>query len=298
VRGQNAAKFLVLLTLSVALAALTYVFATIPMRVMRKTYGSGAFWAGQFLVTAGFIAGGLWTMGLAYLALAILVGTYSEIEEHGAGVFASSATAVFATLGLAAVGAAFWIQKTQAHVMDVAKTQLAALAEQATKVNPQLQIDMDALMAQLPSGVVIVLIVSLACALIWEKRAAMWMKLPSREEIFGQNLSAFRIPDFMVWVAIVCLLGAFMHGLPGWTEKLAINGLNIVIVLYFFQGIAVASQAFRVYKIGVFWQSLWFFIFTVQLFPLVSLIGFTDYWLEYRVRLVKKAPQIKSGFKF
>jgi hypothetical protein len=92
------------------------------------------------------------------------------------------------------------------------------------------------------------------------------------------------------------ILGAFLkHGKEP-LEIASVNALNVLIVLYFFQGLAVISNVFRSFKVAPFWQAIWYTLFVLQLFLMVSLLGFVDYWLEFRVRLARDTAETNRGF--
>jgi uncharacterized protein YybS (DUF2232 family) len=146
--------------------------------------------------------------------------------------------------------------------------------------------------------VIIAIMGALALALIGVNKLLTAFSLPGRrfDVSSSEELTLFRVPDPVLWFAMVAILGAFVkHGRP-WLEVISLNALNVLAVLYFFQGLAVIASAFRVFKIGPFWQVLWYFVLVVQLFLMVSLLGFVDFWLEFRERLTRKPAETNKGF--
>lgn len=104
------------------------------------------------------------------------------------------------------------------------------------------------------------------------------------ERKFAQfrNLSIWQTPDAMVWVvaaSIALLL------LPSQTMKLiSLNALVVLVVIYFFQGIAVVSFYFEKKEIPLVFRLLVYAVIAVQQFLLliVAAVGFLDVWADFR----------------
>ncbi len=102
-------------------------------------------------------------------------------------------------------------------------------------------------------------------------------------------LNLWKSPDFLVWAVIGAI--ALML-LPGHTTRLlALNGLMVLAIIYFFQGIAVTS--FYLEKKGVpllLRAMIYALIALQQIFVLlVVAIGFFDVWANFR-RLGSSPP--------
>ena len=104
-------------------------------------------------------------------------------------------------------------------------------------------------------------------------------------------LNHWKAPEHLVWFAILTLGSIFIP-----IESIKSLGLNIFIVLmliYFFQGIAIVSFFFTKKKIPFF---LKFFIYTLiaiqQIFALLIIgIGFFDTWFDFRKLNLKQNLQ-------
>jgi uncharacterized protein YybS (DUF2232 family) len=98
---------------------------------------------------------------------------------------------------------------------------------------------------------------------------------------FGR-LNLWKAPDVLVWVVIGCGLALF---LPNTTVKLvALNGLIILMTVYFFQGIAIVSFYFEKKR---FPRAIRIFLYTLialqQLILLAVIgLGFFDLWVNFR----------------
>ncbi len=64
--------------------------------------------------------------------------------------------------------------------------------------------------------------------------------------------------------------------------------LIVIVVLYFFQGMAVIFKAFDVFAVGPIWRLFIGFVLTFQLAIVVAVLGVADYWLDFRDRLTRR----------
>ncbi len=106
-----------------------------------------------------------------------------------------------------------------------------------------------------------------------------------------QQLADLRLPDGVIWLFIGALLGAFGGFEVRGVEATSVNILNVSFVLFFFQGIAVVAKFFEKLRMGSFWQFVFMLLIVVHLFLFVSLVGLTDYWLDFRTRLNKRTTE-------
>ena len=153
------------------------------------------------------------------------------------------------------------------------------------EMNPAVKLDPQVLLQQVPSAVVIVLILALGLGLIFERRVFSWLNMP-REKIASQlKLLEYRLPDYFIWVAMT----AFLLTMVGFGGKaiaiLAVNIVNVAIVLYFFQGLAVLEVFLNSMRAGVFTRVLTYIILVGQLMLVLSIVGLIDYWVDFRGRL-------------
>jgi uncharacterized protein YybS (DUF2232 family) len=104
---------------------------------------------------------------------------------------------------------------------------------------------------------------------------------------FG-SLNLWKAPDFLVWGAIGCGLILL---LPSKALKMfGLNGLIILMIVYFFEGIAIVSFYFEKKE---FSRILRLFLYTLIVLQQIILfliigIGFFDTWLNFRRLGIKK----------
>jgi hypothetical protein len=297
VRLKPFLKFCVLIASAVLLSMTTFVFGAIPMRAVRLAFGRLPFWAGFALASAALALAGLPAYALLVFSLVIVVGVYTDVEEHGGSVFISGFTSVLTALGTTALCGGLWLHRAKLHLLDEVRALLAQFEAATVSANPAFTINADTFIQQLPSAAVIALVIGLGIALIGEARLLRWIGYPRVESPAAeQRLSMFRIPDAFVWIAIAAVFGAFVKHGNSQVELISMNVLNVLVVMFFFQGIAIVSQAFRSFKVSPFWQGLWYILLVFQLFFLVSLVGFADFWLEFRERLARKPAASNKSF--
>ena len=255
------------------------------MRVLRKSYGAWAYWAFGIAVTSA-----LWLMKAEPLALFVgsvwmTLGVYGELEQRGLGWWISGILSVLIGTLATCWGLATALKMN--GVNSLAETQLALddFIHKVESVNPNVKIEPEFLLQQIPSAIVIVLIVALGLGLIFEKKVFSWLNIP-REKVASQlKLLEYRVPDFMIWIA----MSAFLLTMVSFGGKaiaiLALNVVNVAVVLYFFQGVAVLEVFLNSIKAGALTRILTYVILVGQLFLLLSLIGLIDYWVDFRRRL-------------
>jgi len=105
-------------------------------------------------------------------------------------------------------------------------------------------------------------------------------------------LNRWEAPEQLVWGVIGCSLLLLLPSAP--IRLVGINGLLVLMTIYFFQGIAIVSFFFQHKQLPKFFR---FFLYSLvalqQIFLLLVIgIGFFDMWLNFRQRLIKKnGPQ-------
>ncbi len=98
---------------------------------------------------------------------------------------------------------------------------------------------------------------------------------------FG-SLQQWRSPEFLVWGVIGC--GLLLLFPSKAIKVLALNGLLILMPVYFFQGIAIVSHFFNKKKFPRFLRLFLYGLIALQQLFLLAVIGvgFFDIWLNFR----------------
>ena len=98
---------------------------------------------------------------------------------------------------------------------------------------------------------------------------------------FGK-LNQWKAPEPLVWVAIASGVLLLMSH-PG-LKVLAINGLIVIMMIYFFQGIAIVSFYFEKKQFPKILRALFYGLIAMQqlLLLVVIAMGFFDMWIDFR----------------
>ncbi|QDK43690.1 DUF2232 domain-containing protein [Bdellovibrio sp. ZAP7] len=287
-------KFITISSLSVLLSMMTVVLHAPLLRVLRQAFGPWAFWILGLLVT-----GAAWLLNAPPLAMFIgsvwmTLGVYNELEQKGLGWWLSGILSVLLGTGAASIAlyGAFTVNgiNTYAEVQKLVEQ----FIEQIQQVNPAFKLQASDLMQQFPSAIAITLIIALGVGLIFERRVFSWLNLP-REKIASQlKLSEYRLPDFFIWVAMTAFLLTMVSFGGKAIAILATNIVNVALVLYFFQGLAVLEVFLNSIKAGTVSRVLVYIILVGQLVLILSIVGLIDYWLDFRSR-IRKMTAPKAG---
>lgn len=276
---------------SVLMTALTYVLGAAPLRVMRIKLGRVGYWAAGLAISAGFYAGGLKLMAISYLSLVVLMGVFDELEEVGLSFMVSGFFTLLINCLLGAGAFAMWVSVTGANWSQKLLSFLELTLKPITDMNPHFPINFSEIMLQLPSVVVMLWMGALYLAVLQERRLSGLPARPSGSPDMRSQIAEFRVPDVVVWIFIGSLLGAFGGFVGHNLEAGSINIMNVCVMLFFFQGIAVVSRFFETMRMDRMWQFVLMVIIVLYLFLFVSLLGLTDHWLDFRLRLAKRAEQ-------
>ncbi|MBV2169908.1 MAG: YybS family protein [Bdellovibrio sp.] len=293
-KTATAQKFITISSLSILLSMLTVVLGAPLLRVLRKAYGPRAFWILGLLAT-----GAAWLLNAQPLALFLgsiwmTLGAYMEMEQRGFGWWISGLLSV--ALGSLAAGLGLFGAFRKNGINTYAEVQRLAeqFSQRVQDMNPVVKLDPAILVQQIPSAIVIVLVLALGLGLIFERRVFSWLNLP-REKIASQlKLLEYRVPDYVIWVAMIAFLLTMVSFGGKAIAILAVNIVNVVIVLYFFQGLAVLEVFLNSIRAGVFMRVLTYIILVGQLLLLLSIVGLIDYWVDFRGR-IRKIPTTENN---
>jgi hypothetical protein len=276
---------------SVALSAITVIFGAAPLKAVRHILGAGPFWLLGLGLSVIFLGLKLPALAVVLLLFTVAVGAWTHLEESGYNLAQS---ALGGLLSAAAVAVSLFylaIQKdpTGWHQKLVSSTEKALSEFSAVQMVKSMNVE--DLVGQLPAMLTIGLLISLALAAVLERPIANWAGVPVGRK---EKLTDFRLPDFMIWAVIFSLFGAFWQGSPKPVETLCLNILNVSLVLYFFQGMAVLCKYCVVFRVGAFWRTILVLVFTLQLFFILSLVGVVDFWADFRKQFAKRSADLKK----
>jgi hypothetical protein len=290
--GKRALRFSFYGLWAVVMTALTitFVLGAVSLKVLRREAGRVHYWFIGSAFTGILFAMKATPLALAYGSLVLLVGVFSELEELGLGVLTSGFFTLVINFLCGAGVFALWVSRTGPKWSQFIQDGLELMLKPLVELNPKLQINYFDLMLQIPSLLLILWMCAIYFAVLLENRVR-----PIEQQGMKGQLAEFRLPDFVVWLFIGALLGAFggLAKMP--VEAVSVNVLNVCFMLFFFQGIAVVARFFETLRMGWFWQTVFMVLIVVHLFLPVSLLGLIDYWVDFRARMQKRGNEEING---
>jgi len=285
--SANSQKFITTAALAILLSLVTVIFGAPFLRVLRKSFGARAYWLlGLVVVTTA------WFLNAQPLALLIgsvwmTLGAYMEMESQGFGWWISGVLSVLA--GTAFAGILGFVALRVNGISDYAGVEalFEQLSQRVQDMNPAVKFTSEILLQQAPSAIVILLVMALGMGLIFERRVFSWLNLPRERTASQLKLLEYRLPDYFIWIAMIAFLLTVVSFGGKAVAIVAVNILNVTIVLYFFQGLAVLEVFLNSLRAGMFTRVLTYIILVGQLLLLLSIVGLADYWVDFRRRLQK-----------
>ncbi len=289
---------LVLILFSYLLTALTGFLGAIPLRALRQKIGSLPYWSVIVASSLAFMAVKSYELSISFLCLGIMIGLFYELNQAGRSFISSSLLSVSVTFLLFVLGVfvseSMGVFSWRPFVAENLNNYMELIASRS-EADPKEFIQ--TITVQVPSVLIMILSLGLFSSLAFEKKLAKWLQRPVDQKLI-HNMYNFRMPDVCIWIGIVATLGSFYQ----WPENesynvlksLSTNLFNVFVFLYFFQGLAIISCFFKIFKISLFWRVFWLVFLVLQLFVAVSFLGFTDFWVNFRVKMAKHAAKAKK----
>jgi len=278
---------------TVLMTGLTVVLGGVPLKALRRDLGRVGYWTLCGITALALFASGMKVFAGIYLSLVVLIGLFAEWEELGMSLMPSAFFSLVTTVLFASAGVALWISRTGANWKDQILARLDESLKPALELTPSFQFNSHDIMMQLPSLFIVMWLVTLYLSVLLEKRAVVQSRHAQYEVSFREELGRINIPNPVIWAFIFALLGAFGDFGKLGLQAASVNVLNVCLMLFFFQGLAVVSRAFTVFRIGFFWQALLMIILVSQLW-LLSLLGLVDHWVDFRSRLSKGREEMNN----
>lgn len=284
-KSQPFHKLITVSSFAILLSMTTVILGSPFLRILRSFYGPKIYWSFGFVVS-----GAAWLLNAQPLAIFIssvwmTLGVYTELERKGMGWWSAGLTGVSAGAVTAAsgIGGAFGMHGI--NTIDELNRLVEQFVQQVQTMNPAVKLDPSVLVQQIPSGVIVILIIALAMGLIFERNVSSWLNLPHEKVSSQLKLLEYRVPDYFIWVAMIAFLLTMVSFGGKAIAILGVNIVNVAIVLYFFQGLAVLEVFLRFMKAGVLMRSLSYLILVGQMMLLLSVVGLMDYWIDFRRRI-------------
>lgn len=294
-KKANSLPQLVLLTsVSVALALLTGAGGAPVLRVLHKSQGRWLYWLLGLAVSAGFwFSGVAWNGALILAPMWMTIGLYSEGESLGWGWKVSGLLAVISG-ALVAVGLSL-VRLSMAGITNLER--FTNLVAEIWKSHQLPEVDPELLIGQIPSVLMVLLIIVLAVGLMFERFFFVWASIPQERVASALKLRRFRLPDGFIWV----FLSGFALTLVDLGDKrlqiVGSNLLNLAVVLYFFQGLAVVKSFLDAIRAGLLFRVLTYMVSIIAslLFQFLGVLGLIDYWVDFRSRFDRSRSDLGNN---
>lgn len=291
-------RFLAVLISATLMTILVAILGAPLLRVLRNVFGPLKYWLAGVVMTALLLAAGPATLTLGFLLLSfwVTIGVYQEFEEQGHGNFWTACLSVGLGSLVILLGPYIWAQALGLNLIENLKVSVEEVAKQLLqgKSLSEFGLTAEGIIGQIPSMVIGIEIAALAFALMLDRKFAVLMGLRYERIASQMRLLEFRLPDFMIWLAMVSFLLSFIKVVEPWVSTVALNVFNVMMSLYFFQGLAVLEMSFLVFRVGAILRLLIYLLVVGQLFFLLSPIGLIDYWVDFRQRLKRWKLSEKS----
>lgn len=292
-KGNELLKAALLGMAGLLMCSATYILGAAPLLALRSYYGRQQFFVVTLALSLGTALSGHYFLTALFVSQIVLIAIYSELEIQGLGYAISGLLSILMVSGLSALVSGAYVHLTKTNMMEVLQDRAKDVVDKLHRINSGVSVDVDYLVAQVPSGLVVSFILALAFAVLLERTIAGFVGARLEKKPNYYSLLSFELPDICVWLTIVGIAGVFLKLNSPAFKTLGINILNVMATLYFFQGLAVAFSFFRTFRVGLVWQYLWAFVMIFQLFLFVAALGFVDYWLDIRKRLYRKVAPTK-----
>jgi hypothetical protein len=287
-------KSLIGLAVVSAITSVLFSFAGAPfLRALFISTRSVVFWT-----TAIMLVGALFVLGLTnykvsetavYVgAIWMTLGIYSELEKRGVNWKSSSLISVSA--GFLFTLAGYFLILKNLTTENVLSQMVEPLRNSITKAFPEAKTEDLILESIIPGIISAGLFASLAFSWAFEASAIRMFGLKAERVASRIRWLDFRMPDISIWTTLTCLL-VFSTVQNEIAKMIAVNVLIVALIAFLFQGFTVVEFVMRYYRFGLFSRTLIYLLIVLQLGPVLVLLGFADYWADFRKLIRKKQKQ-------
>ncbi|MCK6599002.1 MAG: YybS family protein [Bdellovibrionaceae bacterium] len=293
-RKNKSPKKLSLLVIYSLITALVTVFFSGPfLRVLRRSYGPMVYWSlfialvSASAITKTYLV--LCFLGALWLTLGLSVEFEKARMSFSINLLISSIVGALFSMG----GYVYVLAEEGINNFERFKVYFKEAVETFLKAKSEVEVDWEMLIYQIPSMVMLFFLVSIVVGYLFERRVYFWLKLPKQSTFYKINFLDYKVSELTVWVSLFALLigvldlkNLNLENLKIW-QAVSSNLINILVIVFFFQGMAIMESFLRKIKAGIFFRAFTYFIFIGQLFLVLSLLGFIDFWIDFRTRIDK-----------
>ena len=279
-------KYFLLAAVSAVMSIVFSVMSAPFIRVLASTK-SKIFWlVGLVFVSSLFFL----KMNLVAIyvgAVWMTLGLYSELEKKGitwkkSGALSVLSGVMFGVIAFLSITKWSVDHELYSQVVDPLMVSLKQLL-------PEENFETKAVMMFMPGLLASALISSLAVSLVFEAQIFKAFHIKRERLASGLKWLEFRLPDMFIWSSLFAFLFSVIETPFQFLQVIAINFAVISIVSFFFQGIAVFEFATRIFRFGRISKLLLYLLIITWALPVITVLGFADYWVDFRRHMRKKA---------
>lgn len=278
-------KYFLLAAVSAAMSIIFSIMSAPFIRVLAATK-SKIFWlVGLVFVTSLFFL----KMNLVAIyvgAVWMTLGLYSELEKKGITWKKSGALSVLAGVLFGVIAFLSITKWSVDH--QLYKEVIDPLMVSLKQLLPDENFETKAVMMFMPGLLASALISSLAVSLVFEAQIFKAFHIKRERLASGLKWLEFRLPDMFIWLSLFAFLFSVVETPFKILQVIAINIAVISIVSFFFQGISVFEFATRIFRLGRLTKVLLYLLIITWALPIVTILGFADYWVDFRRHMRKK----------
>lgn len=280
---ERSSQKLVFLTLAAALTTvLTVVLGAPFLRVLRKVYGAKTYW-----LLGAFLGAFFWVLGAFVPAIYLTtvwmtLGVYVELESRGQEWLKSGAMSLALGTLVSVTGVLLLSMKMGLHSLVEVKEAAHKFLMTVQTLNPEAKVDATALIQLAPSSALVLLIFALTFGVIFERRAYRWFQFFREKSVTEVKFLGFRNPDALVWISLSAFLVTLLVDKESLYSIVSENIFRVCLALYFLQGLAVVEVFFVSLRVSLVTRILGYLLLVG---PIVSILGFIDYWVDFRRRV-------------
>lgn len=288
-RSKPFGKFFLVLTFGFVISALFTFLGTPILRVLRNVYGSRLYWLSGILVSGLLLSvdPGLVLISFLLLSCWVTVGVYQEFEERGrAGFYTALLSALLGSTVMIG-GPYLFSSLVGLNLEDEIRKSFEDMLRQLVggKNLAEYGLKIDVIMSQIPSMVAVIQSACLGFALMFDRKMAAIFGVRFENIATRMKLLEFKVPNYLIWVAMASFLLSFLGGVPELIAKISLNIFISLMGIYFFQGLAVVEFLFVVLRTSALLKALIYLLIIGQLFFVLSLVGLIDFWADFRLRI-------------
>ncbi len=283
-------RLLGLTALSFMLTAGSFILGAVPMRWMEQRYGLWVTGLCHLSLAGLLLAFGQAEFSLVIVGFLLLVLSFSYFERElpGRSKFWLGGLSIIFSGGVCALLLGAWgalhgighlqliLETTRQRWMDV--TTLVGTGSSALASEQIIRL--------MPGVFLSCWIAALILAVLFESAGQ-----PARSRKAPVLALTFKVPDIFVFLTIGAVFGTF-YIYEGY-EALRLISENVLLVcafLYLVQGMAIVTTFVNVWRVPLFARLVLFFLLFINFF-IVAILGFSDYWIEYRRRFLFKKKE-------